>query len=265
MIASLAMYDHPAQRWANDVMWRAIAERLDARGIAAPRALERRPVELAWRDPGLLLAQCCGYPLVADPALALRVIARPSYDVSDCAPGQHLSRLIVRADEPATRLDAFRGRIAAINAPLSNTGVNLFRDAVAGVAAGECFFAAVVTTGSHRQSALAVRAGAADIAAIDAVTYAALARYEPEVLRGVRQLGVTRASPALPFVTARATPAATVLALRAALAEVIADPALAPARAALFLRDIVPASVHRYVALRGLAHAAAARGYPALR
>ena len=64
---------------------------------------------------------------------------------------------------------------------------------------------------------------------------------------------------------ARATPAATVLALRAALAEVAADPALAPARAALFLRDIVPASVHRYVALRGLAHAAAARGYPALR
>lgn len=266
MIASLGMYDHPAQGWANDAIWTAIGERLRAHGIAAPVTLDRaRSVEDSWYAPDLLLAQCCGYPLVADASLDLRVVAVPHYDVSDCTPGHHVSRLVIREADDARDLAAFRGRIAAINAPLSNTGVNLFRDILADVADAAPFFAAVVTTGSHRQSAFAVRAGAADIAAIDAVTYAALGRYEPEALAGLRTIAVTRCSPTLPFVTARATPMETVAALRAILSDVVRDPQLAAARAALFLSNIVPSGRHRYAALLGLARDAAARGYPELR
>lgn len=265
MIASLAMYDHPAQRWANEALWAALATGLRKRGVDAPEALDQqRSVEDAWRAPDLLLAQCCGYPLVADDSLDLRVVAVPRYDVAGCAPGRHVSRLVVRDADDACDLAAFRGRVAAINAPLSNTGTNLFRDALAEVADAAPFFAAVVTTGSHRQSALAVCVGAADIAAIDAVTYAALERYEPETLAGLRTIAVTRPSPTLPFVTARAMPMATVAALRAALTDVANDPRLAEARDALFLGDIVPAGGHRYTALLGLARDAAARGYPQL-
>ncbi|MEG8040293.1 PhnD/SsuA/transferrin family substrate-binding protein [Sphingomonas sp. LR60] len=266
MIASLGMYDHPAQGWANDAIWSAIAARLRARGIAAPVALDRtRSVEDSWHAPDLLLAQCCGYPLVADTSLDLRVVAVPHYDVPGCAPGRHVSYLLVRDVDDAKDLAAFRGRIAAINAPLSNTGANLFRDMLADVADAAPFFAAVVTTGSHRQSAFAIRAGAADIAAIDAVTYAALGRYEPEALTGLRTVAVTRSSPTLPFVTARATPMETVAALQAILSDVVRDPQLAAARAALFLSDIVPSGGHRYAALLGLARDAASRGYPELR
>jgi ABC-type phosphate/phosphonate transport system substrate-binding protein len=265
VIASLGMYDHPAQRRANDALWSAIAERLRARGVDAPATLDReRSPEAAWRAPDLLLAQCCGYPLVADDDLDLRVVAVPHYDVPGCAPGRHVSRLVVRAGEPRRDLAAFRGAVAAVNAPLSNTGANLFRDALAEVAGGKPFFSAVVTTGSHRQSALAVRAGAADVAAIDAVTHAALERYEPESLAGLATIAVTRASPNLPFVTARTTPPATLAALRTALVEVAHDPRLAAARAALFLADIVPSGGHRYAALLGIAREAAARGYPVL-
>lgn len=266
MIASLGMYDHPAQHWANDAIWSAVRARLREHGIEAPPALDRDlAIETAWQAPDLLLAQCCGYPLMADARLDLRVLAFPRYDVPDCAPGRHVSRLVVRADDRGVDLAAYRGRVAAINAPLSNTGVNLFRDALADVAGRAPFFAEVVTTGSHRHSALAVRSGAADIAAIDAVTHEALKRYEPEVLSGLRILAITRPSPTLPFVTARATPSATIALLRAALAEVACDPALSDARQALFLRGIVASGGHRYAALLAMARRAADRGYPQLR
>lgn len=240
-VASLGMYDHPAQRWANDALWAAIASHLRAAGIDALDTLDRRPVEAVWRDPDLLLAQACGLPLVADPELDLTVVAVPSYAVAGCTPGRHLSRIIVHADDEAANLADLRGMVAAINAPLSNTGANLLRAAFGGIP-----FSDVKITGSHRASVAAVAGGAADVAAIDAVTFAALARYEPEAVARVRVLAHTVSVPALPFVTARRTPPATRAALRKALAAAAHDPALAEARDALFLADIVSASGQRY-------------------
>jgi len=246
-VASLGMYDHPGQRAANDGLWSAIARHLRGLGIAAPDSLDRtRSVEAIWRDPNLLLAQCCGYPLVADPDLALRVIAMPIYALPDCPPGRHYSRILVRDDDPATTLAAFAGRRVAINAPLSNTGANLLRAAVANIAAPDDFFGSTIVTGSHRASIDAVASGRADIAAIDAVTAAVIARDDPAALHGLRDLARTPRAPNLPFVTARTTPPAVVGALREALHAAMHDPALAPARAALLLTDIVPASIHRY-------------------
>lgn len=249
-VASLGMYDHPGQRAANDALWSAVADRLRRQGIAAPAALDRdRPVEAIWRDPALLLAQCCGYPLVADRDLALRVVAMPHYAFPGGTPGHHFSRILVRADDSAATLADLAGRTAAINAPLSNTGANLLRAAVAKIAPAERFFAATRITGSHRASVAAVSEGLADVAAIDAVTHAVLTRDEPQALTGLRQIATTPLAPNLPFVTARTTPRSVVVALRDALHGAMRDPALASARDKLFLSAIVPASVHRYVAL----------------
>lgn len=246
-VASLGMYDQPGQRAANDAIWSTIAGHLRVLGIAAPDHLDRdRPVEAIWRDPALLFAQCCGYPLVADPELSLRVIAIPHYALPDCAPGRHCSRILVRADDPETTLAMFAGRTVAINAPLSNTGANLLRAAVARAGAPAGFFATTVVTGSHRASIDAVASGQADIAAIDAVTHAVVMRDEPTALSNLRVLATTPQSPNLPFVSARTTPLAVVNALRDALQVAMRDPALAPARATLLLTDIVPASIHRY-------------------
>lgn len=266
-VASFGMYDHRCQREANDRLWREIARILRARGVTgAPEYLDRsRPVQTIWRDPALLLGQACGYPLVADPALRLRVVALPVYDVPDCDDGEHLSYFVTRRDDAASDLAGYRGRRAAINDRGSNTGLNLFRAAVAGLAGRQPFFRDVLETGSHRNSIATLLWREADIAAIDAVTYAAIDRFEPEVTASLRILGKTIASPTPPFVTARASSLETVAVLRIALADVVADPALADARDALFLRDIVPGGNERFTPLRHLELEAAAAGYPNLR
>ncbi len=242
-----------------------MARHLVAHGIAAPAALDRsRAVEAIWRDPHLLFGQTCGYPLVSDPGLALRVIGIPVYEAPDCADGRHVSHIVTRRDDREVDLAAYRGRRAAINARHSNTGHNLLRAAVAPLAKDGRFFDAVVETGSHRASIDAVNCGEADVAAIDAVTHAALHRFEPDAIAELRVLSVTAGSAAPPFVTARSTSVETVAALRSALAAVIADPALADARRALFLADVIPGGAERFAQLRALEIEAIAAGYPLL-
>ena len=262
-VASLGMYDHPAQHTANDRLWAGLARRLSAAGIAAPAHLDRtRPVEAIWRDPALLFAQTCGYPLVTDPELALRVIGIPVYDAPDCSGGWHCSYIVGRDDEQGDGLRSYRDRRVAINARNSNSGYNLLRAAVAPFAENGRFFRTAVTTGSHRASVAAVRDGAADVAAIDAVSYAALMQFEPTAIHGLRIVARTARSPTLPFVTARSTNAETVAILQTALADALADPELADARAHLFLKGFVPVGLERFETVRALERTAIAAGYP---
>lgn len=264
-VASLGMYDHPAQQAANDALWAAIRASLAQRGVDAPDRLDRgRSPEAAWRDPSLLLAQACGYPLVTDPELDLRVVGVPTYAVPGCAPGLHFSHIVARRDDARRRIADFRGARAAVNATTSNTGYNLFRAAIAGSAGCGPMFEAVVETGSHRASVARIRSGDADIAAIDAVTWAALARFEPDCVAALRIVERTPASPTLPFVTGRGTSRETLAALRAALTAVATDATLASAREALFLTAVVPASIHRFVALRRFEQEASDAGYARL-
>lgn len=265
-VASLGMYDNAGQQAANDRLWDALATILRARGVAdVPARIERRrPVQALWHDPHLLFGQICGFPLLKDRALALQVIGMPVYDARGCGEGTHRSFLVSRHGDADT-LEAYRGRRAAINERGSNTGMNLFRASVAPLAAGEAFFDTVRETGSHRQSLRALILDEADIAAIDAVTLAAVLRAEPELAPALQVLGATVEAATPPFVTAASTPTETVAILRAALADVVADPALAEARGALFLRDILPSNRDRYAPLLALEAEAHAAGYPELR
>ncbi len=270
LIASLGMYDHPAQQSANDTLWAAIADVLREQGVEdVPGHLDRtRDVQAIWHDPRLLLAQACGYPLAVDTTLALRVIALPVYDVPGCDGATHTSVLVMRANDERQSLDAFRGARASINDAQSNTGMNLFRAALAPIAGpssqGSGFFRDVVETGSHRASIVAVGGGRADIAAIDCVTYAALERFEPDLTTQVRIIERSTASPTLPFVTAASTSAETVIALGVALRDAMADPKLADARARLFLTGVDAADETILGPIRALRTGAALAGYPDL-
>jgi hypothetical protein len=62
------------------------------------------------------------------------------------------------------------------------------------------FFAGIEVRGSHRASLTMVAPGEADVAAIDCVIHALLARYRPAALAGTRPLGWTPGAPAPPFV-----------------------------------------------------------------
>jgi ABC-type phosphate/phosphonate transport system substrate-binding protein len=265
LVASLGMYDHPRQRAANDAIWSHLSRSLRRAGIDAPDHLDRsRMVEDIWRDPSLLLAQACGYPLVSQADLAVRVIAIPEYDVPECAPGQHVSHIVVRADDARNDPAAYRGHRAAVNSSASNTGYNLFRHFIAPHARSGEFFSDVIVTGAHRASVRAVADGKADMAAIDAVSFAALARFEADLAARVRIIATTAPSPTLPFVTARSTDGATVRALRAALTETMADAELTDARAALFLTGVRATGDHRLAEVSRLDRAARDAGYPML-
>ncbi len=266
MIASFGMYDPPWLHDANDHLWRAIAARLRTAGLTAvPAGLTRtRALGTIWTAPDLLLAQTCGYPLTMHLADAVTLVATPCYNAPGCEGAAHRSALIVRRDDPAPDLAALAGRRAAINARDSNSGMNLLRAAIAPYARGGRFFGRVIETGTHQRSLNAVIAGAADIAAIDAVTLALLRDRYRGIDRRVRVLGWTTATPGLPLVTAAGQPPATVRALRIALADVLTDPALAGTRAALRLTGFATLGRADYAVIPALEASARAAGYPAV-
>ena len=105
------------------------------------------------------------------------------------------------------------------------------------------FFAAEVTSGSHRGSLTLLQDGRADIAAIDCVSLAGLQRCAPELLAGLKVIGSTASAPGLPLVTSIHTSEAELAALRRALATASTDPELADVREALFIDgfEVVPA------------------------
>ena len=84
-IAALPMYDLPELRAANDTLWQAVAAGLVDHGIeGVPLGLTRGgPLLTLWRDPRLLLAQSCGYPLETSLRDAVKVVAIPRYRAQD--------------------------------------------------------------------------------------------------------------------------------------------------------------------------------------
>src|SRR5580658_7990063 len=217
-LAALPMYDFPWTAEANDALWAAMAARLDAAGVEAPKALIRGPdLDAQWRNPRLVFGQTCGYPYVTRLKDAVALIAAPTYAFPGCEDASHLSFLIRRARDPRPGLADFRGATAGLNAHDSNTGMNLFRAALAPFAGGAPFFRAIVVTGSHEASVAAVAEGRADLAAIDCVSYALLARGRPALIERVAVVAESPPSPSLPFIAAAGLGAAAIAAVRDAL------------------------------------------------
>jgi ABC-type phosphate/phosphonate transport system substrate-binding protein len=265
LLAALPMYDFPHVAWANDALWRVIGDRLRAGGLAAPEALTRGgDIAAQWRDPGLILGQTCGYPYITDLRDAVTLIATPEYAFPGCEGATHRSFLVRRADDPRRELAAFRGSTAAVNAWDSNTGMNLFRAAIAPFAQRAPFFGTVVTTGAHAASLKAVAAGDADLAAIDCVSFALIARADPGLRERVLVVAASPRSPCLPFIANARLPPAAIAATRDALYAALVDPTLATACEALGLRGARPAAREDYQVALMIEREAFAAGYPRL-
>lgn len=247
-VAALPMYD--ADRPSVESWWQAIAAALRTEGVAQVPATLDWPEDLPthWRDPRLLLGQTCGYPLVTGLQAHVRVVGAFRYTAPGCTGIDYTSKLIARADDAGT-VQAFRGRVAAINGVDSHSGCNALRGVVAPHAVDGRFFGTWRVSGSHRASLALVKRGAADIAAVDCITLAMLRRLEPASLEGLRTVSSTPRAPGLPLITAASTSDAELQALRRALLAVCADPALAPLRAALLIDgfEAVPAPIWRVV------------------
>lgn len=246
------MYDWPETAWANDTLWRAIAERLNAAGIAAPAALERSPAaEAVWRDPGLVLSQTCGYPYATRLIDKVRLVATPVYGVAGCDGPLYSSAIVVRGDERGGALADFTGRRVAYNASDSLSGYRALIAAMHDASLDPASFA-WVETGGHRASVRAVAEGRADMAAIDAVCWALAERHENEAVAQLAAIAWTPLRPALPFITAGGRSDDEVAALRTALSDALVDAEIADARQALALNAVAVLKAEDYAPLAAL-------------
>ncbi len=264
--ASLPMYNLPEMRAVNRRFWKALRGLLAERGIAAlPEALDfERPPVPERIGPEVLFSQTCGYPLeTIFRGQAIRLGA-PCYDAPGCDGPTHCGLFIVPAGSAAGELRDLKDGVFLLNSRHSNSGMNLPRRALAEIAGGRRFFSQVIETGSQPGNLDRIAAGAADVTAVDCVTYAFWRHYRPEAAGRVRVLAPTPPSSAIPFVTSAETPAASVAALRAALTDLARLPRYADVRAGLLITDIVDVPGSAYRGLLDYEREAAALGYPVL-
>lgn len=175
-----------------------------------------------WRDDQLLLSQTCGYPFV-ELLPDVQLVGTFLSSAQGCDGQRYRSWLVARSADENLTLSDFRGRRAVCNSNDSHSGFNSLRYVIAPLAQDGKFFSATRFSGSHRQSLAALRAGEADIAAIDCITWALLRRNFPQELAGLEIIGETPLCAALPLITSAKTDAATLEKLRSALSELTSD------------------------------------------
>lgn len=261
-VAALPMYDWPETRAETDAEWGRLREVLQAAGIEAPDRLARcnrdlppvpggirddsgvliapDPASLPpegfdlptlWRHPRLLLAQACWGPLELGLAKHARVIFQPSYDAYEGGEGEYYSSVIVMrkgegaigaADQSALPVHLFMRRRFAFNNPDSMSGLLALARDLEAAGCGVEIFSAMIETGSHRNSVIAVAEGRADLAAIDCRTWALIRRFEPKAA-GVQAIAWTARRKGLPLIASRQIPEAITAGLHRALREVYGE------------------------------------------
>jgi len=258
--AELLMYPAPEPvRVANEQWLARIVEhlghsRLDATNLTLPEL---------WLSPDLLLTQTCGYPLMTALRGRVRVIGRPRYELPDATGGEHCSLILGRAADPRYALGDFRHSRGVINSEDSNSGMNLLRQRLAPLQENGRFFARVGISGGHRESLRWLRENLADLAAIDSVTFAYIARHAPEEVCDLRVVARSALSPTLPFITAAGASDAQVERLLQVMNDSLHE--LPGVVQTLGLADIQPATESDYDVLLDYQRDAEAQGYGLLR
>ncbi|RON06486.1 phosphate ABC transporter substrate-binding protein [Pseudomonas brassicacearum] len=239
--AELLMYVAPEPiRLANERWLERIVERLGATRLSA----EDLSLRELWLAPQLLLTQTCGYPLMTALRGQVRVIGRPRYELPDSSAGSHCSVLLTRADEPRRTLPALLGCRAVINGEDSNSGMNLLRHRIAPLQRNGQFFSSVEVSGSHRESLCWLRDGRADLAAIDSVTFAYLARHAPQEVEGLQVVARSAFSPTLPYIGVASLTDAQVEHLREVMNQALSElPDVAETQG---LNEVLPATESDY-------------------
>jgi ABC-type phosphate/phosphonate transport system substrate-binding protein len=242
VIATLPMYDWPSLGAATDAFWAGIRDRLRAEGIAAPDSLDRGiGLWTAWESPDLLLSQSCGMPYRTRLHGRVTLVATPDYGLPGVPRGWYNSVLVVRKGD-ASGVGDYRARCLAYNGQDSQSGWAAPQNHAAELGFR---FTHTLHTGAHRDSALAVSQGQADIAAIDAVTWRILQAEQPDLAATLSEIARTRPTPGLPLITAAGRDPAP---LARAAAAAIAGLAPADCRA-LGLEGLVTVAAADYLAV----------------
>lgn len=254
--AELLMYVAPPRIRQAQEQW--LSRVLDILGV---QRLDAQDLELKalWLSPQLLLTQTCGYPLMTELQGKVQVVGRPVYQLPHSANGNHCSLLIAREDDLRQALVEFRGSHGLLNSRDSNSGMNLFRHALAPLQQNGAFFADVTLTGGHRSSLAAIKAGDGDLAAIDSVTFDYLARDGSEEVAGVKVIARTAEGPCLPYITRLGAEADVI---REAMNQALTE--LPDVAHVLAISEVMSASVEDYQVLLDYRQQAVSQGLASL-
>jgi len=203
MIASLMMYARPELEDAHNRYWQLIRRFLAEAGIESPQALSQDSEEFTvWNDPDLVLSQTCGMPYRTQLHGNVTLIGTPDFGVAGCPVGYYHSAFVVRKDDQRATLSDFKDATFAFNQTISQSG---FAAPFTHCAKLGFWFENTMQSDQHILSARAVATGQADIAALDAVTWRLLCKYE-EFITELRVLEWTEPTPALPYIAAKTAP-----------------------------------------------------------
>jgi ABC-type phosphate/phosphonate transport system substrate-binding protein len=259
-IAELQMYTAPElihqanERWLARILEHLGGTRRDADGLS---------LSDVWLSPHLLLAQTCGYPLMTALRGKVRVLGRPRYELPDSSGGNHCSLILARTDDARRTLADFRGSRGVINGRDSNSGMNLLRHRLAPLQRDGRFFSQIGISGSHRESLHWLREDLADLAAIDSVTFAYLARHAAEEVAGLRVIERSALSPTLPYITSATVSAQQAEGLLQAMNQALRE--LPEVAEILGLPQVLPASESDYQVVLDYQREAEVLGYGDLR
>jgi ABC-type phosphate/phosphonate transport system substrate-binding protein len=241
---SLPMYCFPEMEAANSAFLAELRHQLRTKGIKTAEA--DVPDKCSESGGTTLFTQICGYPLFKHYRDRYRLLATPHYAVPGCVGSNHRAFFMVRADDPADRLDNLRGRIFGCNSLLSNSGMNLPRLSLARIAGGAPFFSSVVVTGAHVTSLELLDQESIDVCSIDNVTWGLFKKFRPSAAERYRILDETVSSPSLPFVTSISTTESDAAAVTMTLYEIVNDSQNAHIRGVLELTGLSVPDVAAY-------------------
>ena len=264
---SVPMYALPEMKAANSALLAALRQRFRAKHFDTAKSASgtNHGAVGDGGQPGILFTQMCGYPLLKFCRNQYRMLATPHYALPGCVGPRHRAFFMVRADDPAERLDNLRGRVFGCNRLSSNSGMNLPRLALARIAGGRAFFSSVVVTGAHVTSLQYLADRTIDVCSIDSVTWGLFEKFSPVAAEQYRILDETVSSPCPPFVTSIDRTASEVAALGEALYETMRDPELSSVRDVLALSDLSVPDVDAYEGLAQHEREAAELDFPKIR
>ena len=260
------MYDLPEMRLATDTLWMSLATNMHRAGLKnVPIELQHdQPVRDLWNDPDLFVSQCCGYDVIDRYKDLLQPVATPEFSAFGCRDENYCSVIVVTKDCRFNDVRDMAGARAVINGPESHSGMSTLRHLVAPRHSNGRFFSEVLTSGSHVASLDLLRAGKAEVAAIDSVTLTLLRQSRKGVFAGLKILGTSYRAPAPPYVVKASMPDGDVDKIRQAFSETFADPALADCRAELRLSGISLSRQEDYWVHEAFKDHAQRQGFPTL-
>ena len=198
MIASLPMYDRPANAAAHDAFWALVRDNLRESGMDAPDFLDRETAYASgWGRADLVLGQICNLPLRAHFMGKVTIIGTSDYGLAGCPAGHYNSVFVVHRDAVGDTPSDFATARFAANSLMSHSGYG----APQAFAQAHSFsFRAPLITGAHDRSLAYIADRRADIAAIDAQTWA-MQQHDTAQTDQLRVIGTTGHTPCMTFIT----------------------------------------------------------------